>query len=82
MEIGGQGRLVVLGDEDIVRTALGQIIGELALGQQRVGGQGLAGEVEGIEYRDRHPDLVGAFQLLAATDRQRGDFFWVWQTLD
>jgi hypothetical protein len=37
-DIGGQGWLVVLGDEQIMRSALDKIRGELALGQQRVGG--------------------------------------------
>ncbi|MBK1722160.1 hypothetical protein CKO23_07825 [Thiocystis violacea] len=60
-----------------MRTTFDQIVGELALGEQGVGGDGFAGDIERFEHRDRHPDLVGAFQLIAAIDGQRGDFFWV-----
>ena len=56
-----------------------QVGGELALGQQGIGGDGLAGEVNRFEDREGHPDLVGAFQFVAAVDGQGADFFWVWQ---
>ncbi|WPL13250.1 hypothetical protein Thiosp_03048 [Thiorhodovibrio litoralis] len=73
--------MVILGDKNVVRAALDQVGSELALGEERVGGEGFAGKVEGIEHRDRHPDLPlffwGAFQLIAAIDGQRADFFWV-----
>ena len=54
-------------------------MGELALGQQGVGGDGLAGDVEGFQERDDHPDLVGLLDLVAAVYGQGADFFWVWQ---
>lgn len=76
-DVGGERWLVVLGDEQVVGAAFDQMRGELALGEQGVGGNGLAGDVDGGEHRDSHPDLVGAFQLITAVDGQGGDFFWV-----
>ena len=78
-DVVSQVRLIVLGDEDIVRAARNEMAGELALCEQGIGGDGLAGDVDGIKDRDGHPDLVGAFQFVAAVDGERGDFFWVWQ---
>jgi len=56
---------------------LDQISGERALRQQRVGGDLLAFDRDGIEQRDGHLDLVGAFKLVIAVYRQDTDFFWV-----
>jgi hypothetical protein len=67
-DVGGECGLVVLGDEHVVRIARDQILGECALGEQGVGGDGLAGDVDGLEHRDGHPDLVGTFQLVATVD--------------
>ncbi|MGH8475273.1 MAG: hypothetical protein ACRER2_05795 [Methylococcales bacterium] len=58
-----------------------QIVGQLALGEQGVGRDGLAGQVEGPEERDDHPDLVGLLGLVAPVYGQGTDFFWVWQIL-
>ena len=49
---------------EVVSAGFGEILRELALGGQGVGGNGLVSEVEGVEHRDGHPDLVRAFLLL------------------
>ena len=73
----GEAGLIVLDGEDVVGVVLAQVSGELALGQQGVGGNGLAGEREGFEERDDHPDLVGLLDRIALADGQGTDFFWV-----
>lgn len=78
-DILAQGRLVVFDGEDVVGVVLDQVGGELALGQQGVGGEGLAGDVEGFQQWDDHLDLVGLIDLLATAYGQGADFFWVWQ---
>ena len=64
-DVGGQRRLIVLGDEQVVGTALDDIVGDLALGEQGVGGEGLAGELDCVEYREGHADLIGLLDLVA-----------------
>ena len=50
---------------------------EGALGQQRIGGEGLAADVfELVEERNDGADLVGALRLVVGAELQ-GDFFWV-----
>ena len=81
-----QGRLVGLGGEHEVGAAAAEEVGELALGEQGVGGEGPAGEVdvEVVEHGDDGADLVPtacgrrAFGLVVGTDRQAVDFFWVY----
>jgi hypothetical protein len=53
-----------------------RIGGQFALGQQSIGGEGLAGEVEGVEDGDDHPDLVGLLDRIALAYGQGTDFFW------
>ena len=70
-----QGFLVVLGNEHVVGVMLAQVGGDCGLGQQGIGGDGLAGEVaELVEQRDRDSDLVGA--LVAAVVTGEDGFFW------
>jgi hypothetical protein len=76
-DIGVQVRLVVFDGKDIVGAAREEVLGELALGEQGVGGEGLPGDVQGLEDRDSHPDLVGLLDLVAALYGQGADFFWV-----
>ncbi len=79
-DIGVQGRLVVFDGEDVVGAARDEIVGQRALGQEGVGGDGLAADVEGVEDRDGHPNLIGLLERVAAVDDgQHADFFWVWQ---
>ena len=50
---------------------------EGALGQQRIGGEGLAADVfELVEERNDGADLVGALRLVVGAELQ-ADFFWV-----
>lgn len=74
-----QGRLVVFDDDDVVSTMVKEVGGERALGQQGVGGDGLAGDVQRLENRDDHPDLMGLLDFVVAVYGQGADFFWVWQ---
>jgi hypothetical protein len=46
----------------------------LALREQGVGGDLLALDLEGVEQRDGHFDLVGALDFVAILDRQ-GTYF-------
>lgn len=56
---------------------LDQIAGETPLSQQRIGGDILALDIDGLEQRSSRLDLVGAFGLLIARYGQGTDFFWV-----
>ena len=72
-----QGRLVVLGGEQVMRIALfDQVSGEITLGEQGIGGDGSALDVDGIEQRDGGLDFVGAFNFLVGYG-QSTYFFWV-----
>ena len=63
-------------------------VGELALGEQGVGGEGAAAEVEpqvlehGDNGADFDPTAGGrrALGLVVGADREAVDFFWVWVT--
>ena len=62
------------GHEHVVGVVLAQVGGDRGLGQQGIGGDGLAGEVaELVEQRDRDPDLVGA--LVGAVVTGQHGFF-------
>lgn len=78
-DIRAERRLMVLRDEQVMGVAFDQVGGELTLGEQGVSGDGLAGEVDRFEDREGHPDLMGAFQFVAAIDGHGADFFGVWQ---
>ena len=73
-----EGRLVSLDDEVVMGVALDQVSGQLALGQQRVGGDLFVFDVDGVEQRNGGSDLVGLFDRFGiAVYRQGADFFWV-----
>jgi len=77
-DIGQQGWLVILGCKQVVSgTFLDQVASELALGEQGIGGEGLACDIHALDQRDEHPDLVGLFEYIGAVYGQSGDFFWV-----
>ena len=55
-----------------------QVLSQLALGQQRVGGNLLLFDVDGVEQRNGGSDFVGLFDRFGiAVYRQGADFFWV-----
>jgi hypothetical protein len=55
-----------------------QVLGQLALGQQGVGGDLLVFDLDGVEQRDGGSDFVGLFDRFGiAVYRQGADFFWV-----
>jgi hypothetical protein len=58
-------------------VCLDQVAREFALGQQGIGGDGLAGDVQALEERDEHADFIGLFERVGAVYGQRADFFWV-----
>ena len=77
-DVGQQSRLIGFDREQVMGTAFfDQVAGELALGEQGIGGDRRAADVHAREQRDDHPDLIGLFDLVGAVYRQRGDFFWV-----
>lgn len=70
--------LIALGGEVVVGVALlDQIAGQFALGQQGIGGNGFAVDVDRIQQRDDGFDFVGLFFLIATGYGQRANFFWV-----
>ncbi len=54
-----------------------QIRGECALGQEGIGGDRFAVNLDGLEQRSGHGDLVGLLALVGAFYGQGPDFFWV-----
>ncbi len=61
----------------VVCPAFDQVIGQLALGEQGVGGDGSPGNVDGIEQGGGGFYLVGSFFLIATLGAKCADFFWV-----
>ena len=77
-EIQQQGGLIGFDGKVVVGVSLHhQIVGECALGQQGIGGDILAGDVEGVEQRDGGLDFIDLLGLFIARYRQGADFFWV-----
>jgi len=69
--------LVVFDGEVVMSFTLpDQIVGDLALGQQGVGGNFFALNIDGIKQRDGGLDFVGALNLLVGYG-QGTYFFWV-----
>jgi hypothetical protein len=58
-ELGVQAGLVALDDQQVVRTAPGQVFGVGALGVQGVSGDDRIGDVQPVQQRGEHRDLVG-----------------------
>ena len=69
--------LVALDAEVVVRPACDQVIGQVALCQQRIGGDIEAGDVDRVKPRRGRLDLIGALDLIVVVDAQAADFFWV-----
>jgi hypothetical protein len=58
-------------------TLRDQVLGNLALGQQSIGGHILALKMEGVKHGDGHLDFVGTFDFFFVFYGQGTDFFWV-----
>jgi hypothetical protein len=58
-------------------TFLDQGLGQLALGQQGIGGHLLALDIDGLPQGDGHLDLVGAFDFSLVFYGEGADFFGV-----
>ena len=62
----------------VMRLALpNQVVGQLALGQQGIGTDLLARNVDGIQQGNGHLNLVGAFDFFTVRYGQGAHFFWV-----
>ena len=69
--------LVVFDGEVVMSFALAnQIVSDFALGQQGIGGNLFALDIDGIQQRDGGLDFVGALNLLVRYG-QGTYFFWV-----
>lgn len=77
LEIGQQRWLIAFDGEQVVRLAIDDVASQLALGQQGIGGEGFAGNLQRLEQRDEGADFVGLLGLVVAGYGQRADFFWV-----
>ena len=65
-----QGGLVAFAGEVVMGlSVLNQVGGELALGQPRIGGDVLALDLDGIQQRGGHLNLVGLLAFLIALGR-------------
>lgn len=69
---------MVVFDGKVVMSAaiLNQILGNAALGQQGIGGNIFALNIDGLKQRDGGLDFVGALELLVVCG-QGAYFFWV-----
>jgi len=65
-------------DSEVVMslTVLDQVLGYVALGQQRIGGNVLASDIDGVKEGDGSFDFVGAFDFVILYG-QLPYFFWV-----
>lgn len=82
VKIGGgvfkQVFLIGFDGEVVVRAALlNQIVGQFALGEQGIGGDGFVLDIDDLQQRNSGFDFVGLFFLVAALYRQGAHFFWV-----
>jgi hypothetical protein len=57
-------------------TIRDQVLRDLTLSQQGIGGHILALNINGVKQGDSHPDLIGAFGVFSVSYRERADFFW------
>ena len=70
--------LVAFDGEIVMRLALlDQILGEFTLGEQGIGGDVLARNIDGLQQRDGRLNLVGAFDFVPTFYGQGAHFFWV-----
>ena len=70
--------LVVFDGEVVMSVSLFDQVGcDLALGQERIGGNFSVLNIDGIKEGDGGFDFVGAFEFFSALYRDGVDFFWV-----
>ena len=69
--------LIAFGCEVVMRPTLHQVVCQLALCEQGIGGDEFAFNLDGIEQGREHADFVGLFLLATARYGQRANFFWV-----
>jgi len=76
-DIGLQRGLIAFDGEVVVGLASNDIRGQLALREKRIGGDVLTLNVDAVEQRDEHSDLIGLLGFFLAFYGQGADFFWV-----
>jgi len=57
-------------------TVTDQIVGDLALGQQGIGGNFFSLDIDGIKERDGGLNFIGTFDFSAILYREKTYFFW------
>lgn len=78
LDVGKERGLVCFDDEMIVGlTVFHQIACKIALGQEGVGGNHFALDVDSVKERGGRFDLVGSLELLIAFFGEGAYFFWV-----
>lgn len=75
--IGLQARLIGFDREVVVSRTLDHIGSELTLGEERIGGDVLALNIDAVEQWDEHSNFIGLLGFFMAFYRQGADFFWV-----
>lgn len=73
--IGLQGRLIGFDREVVVSRTLDHIRSQLTLGEERIGGDVLALNIDGVEQWDEHSNLIGLLGFFTAFYGQGTDFF-------
>ena len=74
--------LVAFYGEEVMGVAFfDDVLGELALGEEGISGDGFTFDIDGVEKRDRRLDFIYAFDLIRTFYGQGADFFWVYGIL-
>lgn len=70
--------LIAFDREQVMRISGQNLAGEMALGQQGVGGQCFAGQIdfEGLDQGQERPDFIGLLGRVVVDALQLADFFW------
>ena len=68
--------LIAFDSRMVMGLSFNQIVRPLALRQQGIGADRLAGDIEGIEHGGKHPDFIGLLGFVLACYRKGADFFW------
>ncbi len=76
-DIGLQGGLIAFDGEVVVGFPAHHIRGQLALREERIGGDVLSLNVDAVEQRDEPSDFIGLLGFFLTFYGQGTDFFWV-----